>query len=388
MSRRTIILTGGGTGGHITPVLAVASELKRLDPDLYLVYIGEKGGALSDVPAKHAAIDATYSVRVGKYRRFAGAGWRQAFDVPLQIKNVRDAGRLLVGIWQSFRLMRKLHPAIIFTRGGYVSVPVALGGKLAGVPFITHDSDSTPSLANRLIGRYAAVHAVGMEPELYPYPKARTVMVGVPVSGEYRHVSTKLQHEYRRELGLPVDGKLLFVTGGGNGADALNKLIAHHAAELLARYPDLTIVQTSGRLLEAEVNRLYDKLLGEDVRPRVAVKGFLNDMYRYSGAADVVVARAGASTLAELAIQGKATIVIPASQLVWQEHLARTLAARGVIINLRQSEAATGDRLVSSIGDLLDSPARRVALEQALHTIAVPDAAKRLAMLLLDTISS
>lgn len=384
MSAKTIVLTGGGTGGHITPVLAVASELKRLRPDIRLVYIGQKGGVLLDVPAKHPAIDAVYSVRAGKFRRFLGEGWRQILDVPTQARNVRDGILVLVGIWQSYWLLRRLRPSIIFTRGGYVSVPVALGGKLCGVPFITHDSDSTPSLANRIIGRWAAVHAVGLDPKLYPYPKAKTVMVGVPVSGEYQHVTKKLQQSYRQEIGLEKAGRLLFVTGGGNGADALNKLVAQSAPELLTHYPDLTIIQTAGRSLEASLRQLYDELLEPDQRERVIVEGFVSDMYRYTGAADVVVARAGASTLAELAIQGKACVVIPASQLVWQEHQARTLADRHAIINLHQSEAVRDRNFIETVRDLLDHPEKRDALERNLAALALPDSAKRLAVLLLD----
>src|SRR5690348_4483700 len=99
----TIVLTGGGTGGHITPVLAVASELKELRPDIRLVYVGQKGGALTDLPASHPAIDAVYSVRAGKFRRYRSEGWRQLFDFRTQALNLRDALWVLIGIWQSYR---------------------------------------------------------------------------------------------------------------------------------------------------------------------------------------------------------------------------------------------------------------------------------------------
>jgi len=348
------------------------------------VYISEKGGVLTDVLTGHAAIDATYSVRAGKFRRYKVDGWRQAFNVPMQLLNVRDAIRLLIGIWQSYWLIRKLHPGVIFTRGGYVSVPVALGGKLNGVPFVTHDSDSTIGLANRIIGRWAAVHAVGMDPTLYPYPKGSSVLVGVPASSEYERVTTKLQHSYRHDLGLRPDGKLLFVTGGGNGASSLNQLVAHSAQKLLTRYPDLTIIHASGRSLETALNQLYDKLLDSGLRRRVLVKGFVLDMYRYTGAADVVIARAGASTLAELAIQGKACVVIPASHLTWQVHQARTLAEHQAIMYLPESKAAVPNRLEEVVSDLLDDASKRAELGNAMHSLAIPDAALRLAVLLLD----
>ncbi len=348
------------------------------------MYIGQTAGKLSDIPADHPAIDAVYSVRAGKFRRYSGEGWRQVFDLRTQLLNLRDAWWTLVGIVQSYWLLRKLHPGIIFTRGGYVSVPVALGGRLNGVPYITHDSDSTPSLANRLIAGGAAAHAVALPAELYPYPKAKTLTVGVPVGREYRPVQSKLQHEYRQAIGLGHYTQLLFVTGGGNGADMLNQLVASHAAELLERFPHLAIAHIAGRTLEKQLIHTYDQLLDTDARKRVLVRGFVGDMYRYSGAADVIVARGGASTLAEFAIQGKVCIIIPAKQLAWQSHHARTLANRHAIVDLSEDEAMQDGRFVASVSRLLDDASQREQLAHNLAELGIPDAAERLAMVLLD----
>lgn len=381
---RTIVLTGGGTGGHITPVLAVASELKKLQPETKIVYVGQKGGVLLDIPAQHPAIDKVYAVRAGKFRRYHGVGWQQLFDVETQWLNVRDAFWVLVGIWQSFWLIKRLRPGIIFTRGGYVSVPVALGGKLNGVPYITHDADSLPSLANRIIARWAVAHAVALPKELYPYPASKTVMVGIPVSGEHMPVDTKLQQKYREEIGLGAYGKVLFVTGGGNGADQLNKIVAESSPALLQRYDGLAIVHLAGRAHEDGLNRLYDTLLSHEDRKRVLVKGFVTDMYRYSGAADVIVARGGATGLAEFAIQRKACIIIPSKQLAWQVHHARTLADHQAIINLSEQDAVQSGRLTDDVADLFDHADKRTRLALALSELARPDAAKTLAMLLLE----
>lgn len=377
-------MTGGGTGGHITPVLAVASELKKLQPGTKVVYVGQKGGVLLDIPAQHPAVDEVYAVRAGKFRRYHGVGWRQIFDLETQLLNMRDAFLVLVGVWQSFWLIRRLRPSIIFTRGGYVSVPVALGGKLNGVPYITHDSDSTPSLANRMIAKWAVAHGVALPKELYPYPASKTVMVGTPVSGEYVPIDTKLQQEYREEIGLGAYRRILFVTGGGNGADQLNKIVAGNSPALLQRYKDLAIVILAGRAHEDGLNRQYDALLAADDRKRVIVKGFVTDLYRYSGAADVIVARGGATGLAEFAVQRKACIIIPSKQLVWQIHHARMLADRHAIIDLAEKEATQSDRLTEEVARLLDDSEARTNLANALGELARPDAANALAMLLLD----
>ena len=377
-------MTAGGSGGHITPILAVADELKRLRPDCSIVYIGQKGDQLSDIPKAHPAIDEVYTVSAGKFRRYHGEGWRQIVDVETQAKNIRDGLRVAAGIWQSYWLMRRLRPSIVFTRGGFVSVPVALGAALNGVPYITHDSDSTPSLANRIIARWAALHAVALPAELYPYPASKTVTVGVPVDAAFVPVSEPLQRAYRQELGLEQYNRMLFVTGGGNGSGWLNSAVFNCAAELLQRFPRLVIVHVAGRLHADAVAEAYDKALPAADRGRVKIEGFITGLYRYSGAADVIVVRAGASSLAEFAQQGKACVVIPARQLVWQAHHAGVLAKQGAIISLTEPEAEQDGRLGQEIAGLLEDASKRQALAQRLAQFARPDAAKSLAMVLLE----
>jgi len=377
-------LTGGGSGGHITPLLAVATELKKLRSDVKTVYVGQKGDSLSDIPAAHDAVDEVYTVRAGKFRRYHGEGWRQLLDVETQGKNLRDALWVLVGIWQSYWLMRRLKPQVIFTRGGFVSVPVALAGKLNGVPYITHDSDSTPSLANRLIARWAAVHAVALPVDLYPYPRQKTVMVGVPVSSAFVHVTQKIQRSYREELGLDPSGRVLLITGGGNGAAQLNRSIVRSAPALLERYKDLTIVHIAGRSHEDSIMKAYDALDLGDARDRVVVKGFVTDLFRYSGAADIIVARGGATGIAEFAQQHKACIIIPAKQLVWQAHHAKIMEGLHAIMYLAEDESNEKGRLTQLINELMDSPDLRANLGDTLSTFARPDAARHLAMVLLE----
>lgn len=349
-----------------------------------MVYIGQKGGALNDVPEQHPAIDEVYSVRAGKFRRYHGRGLKQLFYFDVQAKNLRDAVWTLIGIWQSYWLLRRLRPRVIFTRGGYVSVPVAFGGKLNGIPYITHDSDSTPSLANRIIARWADLHAVALPEELYPYPRQKTLTVGVPVSSDYVRVDTKLQRKYRSELGIDNHAKMLFITGGGNGAAQLNKVVAENVPALLAKFPDLVVVHIAGRDLESALNDQYDALLHGSERQCVIVKAFVSDMYRYSGAADVVIGRAGASSLAEFAIQGKACIIIPAEQLVWQTHHAKALANHKAIICITEKESLAAGTLHQLVTDLLSHDEKREALANNLARLAQTDTAKRVAMLLLE----
>jgi len=378
-------MTGGGSGGHITPILAVARELKRLQPDAEIIYIGQQGDALADIPAADPHIDTVYSVPAGKLRRYAGEGWHQLLDVHSQLLNIRDIGRTIAGIWQSFWLLRRLRPDVIFTRGGFVSVPVALGGHLNRIPYITHDSDSTPSLANRLIARWANRHAVALPKELYPYPQDKTTVVGVPINAEYKPVDVKLQASYRESLDIAKDAKVVLVTGGGNGARVLNQAVIENVRYLLGAFPDLVLLHITGRALEQETQAGYDALgLPPEARERVRTIGFVSDLFRYSGAADVVIARGGATNLAEFAAQERVCLIVPSKQLGWNVKNAQTLADEQAIEQLNEDQIEQPERLGRAIGTLLTDTTRREQLAKKLATYARPHAAADLAGLLIE----
>ena len=377
-------MTGGGSGGHITPILAVAHELKQQVPDCHITYIGQRGDTLLDLVQTDASIDTVETIWAGKLRRYSGEGWHQLLDVKSQRLNIRDMFRTLRGIQQSYVLLGRIRPSVVFTRGGFVSVPVALAAKLRGIPYLTHDSDSTPSLANRLIARWAKLHAVALPPELYPYPKAKTVMVGVPVGRDYRPVTAAVERAFRHELGLNEYTHVVLITGGGNGARKLNIAAANNARYLLTTFPDLSIIHIAGRALEDETNMLYDEMRLGAARKRVQVQGFITDMYKYSGAADVIVARGGATNLAEFALQEKAVVLVPSAQLHWNVKNSEALAKRGAVWELTEDQAEQPERLGRLIGELLANPERRAALGAQLAQIATPDAAANLASIILQ----
>ncbi len=378
-------MTGGGSGGHITPILAVAAELKKLMPDVQIDYIGQTGDHLADIPQQDPNIDAVYSVRAGKLRRYHGEGAKQLLDVPTQLKNVRDMGYTVTGVAQSLRLLRKLRPDVIFTRGGFVSVPVGLAAASLHIPYITHDSDGTPSLANRIIARWAAKHAVALPKDLYPYPQSKTVTVGVPVSGHYKLVTADDKLSFRQELNIPADAKVLLVTGGGNGAHPLNLAVIQNAPQLFKRNEGLIIVHIAGRAFKDDVQKAYETALPKELFAKVTIKSFVTDLYRYSGAADIVVARGGATNLAEFAIQAKACLIVPHPGLVWALRDSQMLAKAGAISLLTEDQLEQEGRLATVLTELLNHESARKALSRTLASYARPDAAKQLAMLLLDT---
>jgi UDP-N-acetylglucosamine--N-acetylmuramyl-(pentapeptide) pyrophosphoryl-undecaprenol N-acetylglucosamine transferase len=385
----TVVVTGGGSGGHITPILAVAAELKRRQPTIRIVYIGQRGDGLGDIPAQDPNIDEAYTVLAGKFRRYHGEGFRQLLDISTMVKNIRDLFYVGIGLVQSWRLMKQVRPDIVFSRGGFVSVPVALGAALRHVPYITHDSDPIPSLANRIIAPWARLHAVALPADIYPYPPAKTVTTGIPLSRDFVPVTSALKKQYRTDLQVPASAQLLFIIGGGLGSQRVNYAVAEALPHLLHDFQALQVVQVVGRANVTEMQQYYAGHLSAKEQGRVQILGFITDVYRYSGAADIVITRAGATNLAEFALQGKACIVVPSPFLAAGHQLknGQYLAEQGAALVLDESAlAADPNRLAKQVAQLLHNPGQRTELSAKLATFARPTATADLAKLILEQI--
>lgn len=381
-----VVLTGGGSGGHITPLLAVAAELKQQKPDTKVIYIGHTGDKLADIPKKDTNIDEVYSVRAGKLRRYHGEGWKQILDVPTMLLNIRDVFYLAVGMLQSRKLLKKLQPSVIFIKGGFVGVPVGLAAGRLGIPYVTHDSDAIPGLANRIIAKKAALHAVALPVDVYDYPVEKTVSTGIPLRADFVPVTEKLQQEYREQLGIPATAKLLFVIGGGLGSQRINAAVADAVPHLLGEFQELHVIHAVGRANEEDMSARY-KSLSTSEQGRVHTKSYIDDVFRYSGAADIVITRAGATNLAEFALQGKACIVVPSPFLAGGHQLknADYLEEQGAAVVIDETElVADPNRLANQVSELLSDRVRREQLGNKFATFAKPHAAAELAQLLFD----
>jgi UDP-N-acetylglucosamine--N-acetylmuramyl-(pentapeptide) pyrophosphoryl-undecaprenol N-acetylglucosamine transferase len=378
---------GGGSGGHIVPLLAVAHEIKQAEPETAIEYIGQKGDGLADLPAQDESIDQVHLIHAGKFRRYHGEGWRQLLDIPTMLKNIRDAVLVFAGFWESFRLLRKLKPQVIFIKGGFVGVPVGLAAALLKIPYITHDSDALPGLANRLIAPWAILHTVALPAEAYSYPKDKTLTVGIPLSYKFYPYNDKEAAAARQKITGQAEGRLLLITGGGLGAQRVNNAVIANAEALLDRYPDLTIVHVAGRKLEAKVREQYQQKLPKPYQKRVMVIGFTTDIASYCGAADVVITRAGATSIAEYAAMEKACIVVPNPLLTGGHQLknAQVLVDRAAIKLVSEDRLKTDiHSLMPPLVDLLDKPERAKQLGKVLGSLTEPHSAQRLAMLLLE----
>ncbi len=306
-------------------------------------------------------------------------------DIRTQLLNARDAFYLLIGTWQAWRLLGRRKPDVIFAKGGFVVVPVAWAARLRKIPYGMHDSDTVAGLANRLIAKAAAWQATGMPSSFYSYPKSTTHYTGVPYDARFRVISDDEKNELRRTMGITKSQPVVFVIGGGLGAQGLNTL----AVEVLTSYresnPNIHVFHVTGHANYAEVAKDYKGRgwAGGSVK----VIDYTDEVFKYSAVSDVILTRAGATALAEFAAQAKACIVIPSPHLSGGHQLSNAsyFAEKGAVIVHQESDPP--HNLLQNLDSLLKDTQLRVALAQELHVLAKPDAAISIAHLLINTAS-
>lgn len=373
-------MTGGGTGGHITPILAVAHELKKLDPSIKTIYVGEKGSNFASLTKDHQAIDNVYKISAGKLRRYHGDSWiKRIFDINSNIKNIRDMFKVIIGVIQAWLILGKVKPDVVFLKGGFVGVPIGLAAAFRRIPIVTHDSDAMPGLANRLVSRWAKAHATALDAKYYKYPKDKIYPVGVLVEQNYQPVNDIEQAKLKQSLGINPKKLVLLITGGSSGAERINIAIVKIINKILDKHPDLFVIHQVGK---GKTN-VYNNF----THNRLKVLEFMYPMYTYTGAADLIITRAGANAIAEFGTQGKACIVIPNPDLTGghQTHNAELLAQQGSALVLTEEYLSKNNNaLENAIELLLNDEVKRRELANKLQSNTIKNAGKKLAELLLN----
>jgi UDP-N-acetylglucosamine--N-acetylmuramyl-(pentapeptide) pyrophosphoryl-undecaprenol N-acetylglucosamine transferase len=382
----TIVLTGGGSGGHITPLLSLAQELKKQSPQSQIIYIGHKGDNFDTFQQSSHDFDFTAFINAGKLRRYGTLRFHGLLHPDIFWKNLVDSLRFPGSVITSIKLLRKFRPHVVFSKGAYVALPVGIAAKILRIPIVIHDSDTLPGLANRILGRWAKVHATGMPKEFYDYPASSTEYVGVPIDPRIAKVTPRLQNQFKEQLKLPSDSTVLLAAGGSLGSVQINQLMLAIANELLSTNLSLHIVHITGDSNLKEVTNGY-KQLPKNEKKRVMVSGYTDELYAYCAAADLIVTRAGATTLAELAAAGKACIVVPSAHLSGGHQLKNAELLQKLDAAAIAPENIQPDELIVMINGLLNNDSRRFELARNLYAIAKPDASAELARLLLKIAS-
>jgi UDP-N-acetylglucosamine--N-acetylmuramyl-(pentapeptide) pyrophosphoryl-undecaprenol N-acetylglucosamine transferase len=372
-----VVVSGGGTAGHISPTLATSDALKSLDKSVELLYIGQADSMEAKIVG--AAGLRFAAIKAGKFRRYHSASaLSKVLNLETLGPNVRDMGRMVAGLGGALRILRRFRPDVVFLKGGYVCLPVGLACRILRIPYVVHESDISPGLTNRILGRWAEKIAVAFPVRSYrEFDQRKLVYTGSPVRAEINQIS---HDDAIRKLDLAGDLPVLFVTGGSSGSAQINDAIIKALPELLEF---CQVVHLTG---EREFERVKFELRHTqlDHAEHYHPYGFLTgEMAAALVAADIVVARAGANTIAELATVGKATVLIPNYEMAGhQVENARALSRAGAARVLDGSKLTT-PRLVGEIRRLAEDRGERDRLVQAIAQFAKPDAAVELAQVIL-----
>lgn len=368
-----LIVSGGGTGGHITPVLAVIGALKARVNEIDLLWVGQALGMEERIVAA-AGIDFA-SIKAGKFRRMHATHVIQKIFNPSTFGlNARDSLRVVSGIYQSLGIIRRFKPDVIFIKGGYVGLPLGIAAGWLRVPFIIHESDLEPGLANRILARRAVRVAVGFPVDKYSgFAPHKLVYTGNPVRPELVSADPA---KARRHFGLSAKLPVVLVTGGSQGAREINSAIVAALPQLIQQFQ--IIHQTGEHEIESvkfQVNRL--RLAHPERYHPVAF--LTDDMAEALAAADAVIARAGATTIAELALAQKPAILIPNTTMAGHQVANAQLLARAGAARLINEERITPALLMRELSAITGSAEEREYLIKHLQAFGVPDAPERLA---------
>jgi UDP-N-acetylglucosamine--N-acetylmuramyl-(pentapeptide) pyrophosphoryl-undecaprenol N-acetylglucosamine transferase len=364
-----IVIAGGGTGGHTSAALAVAAILRR-GGDTDIRWIGSHDG-LEATRAPEAGL-IFHPIATGKLRRY----WdrRNISDLLLNVP---------AGFLQSWLLLRRLHPALLFATGGFVSVPPSLAARALGIPVVVHEQTSVPGLANRLTGRWAERIAVSFPVRGDVFPPERVVLTGNPLRPALRDGSPEAAFaRFGFDPGLP----LVYVTGGAQGSHRINRVVGEALPQLLLF---CQILHQCGDNRETG-DRLWlqDKALAlpPELRPRFAVRPWVGEELRdvYAAAA-LCIGRSGAGTVNECCQLGVPALFVPLPGTSGDEQTAnaRLVAEAGGALVLPQSELEP-ETLTAAVRRLLDDREALAAMGARARSLALPDAAERLARLILE----
>lgn len=362
------IISGGGTGGHINPGIAIAREIKAREPDAEILFVGTKNGLEGDLVPREGFNIEFIDVR--------------GFKRKLSIDTVKTIGKLFKSFGSIKKIFREFKPDAVIGTGGYVCGPVVLYAALKRIPSLIHEQNAYPGITNRILSRFVDEVAISFEESRSRLKgKARITLTGNPIRNELFLLD---KEKAREKIGLPKDMPLVVVFGGSLGAEHINDcvkdMIIHHGNEI------------SYRLILSTGIRNYEDVMKEIREPlpeKIQIVPYIYNMGEVLAAADLAVTRAGAITVSELSALGVPAILIPSPFVAenHQEYNARALENRGAAVVILQSQL-THDILYGQIEKLIKDRDLRKRMASAARNNGIANAAPEIYKLIKRAIAT
>ena len=361
-----ILFTCGGTAGHVNPAVALAQMFQARNPGCGVLFVGADGGMETRLVPKEGYPIETVTI-TNFHRSLAPADIAHNFGTLMNMQKSKSQAR---------RIVDEFKPDLVVGTGGYASYPMVKAAARAHIPTAVHESNIVPGLTTKMLENYADLIMVGFEDcrRHYRHPE-RIAVTGTPVRGDFFRLT---RAEARKKLGFDDDAPLVVSFWGSLGASHMNEdTVAMLRREQAEGFPFHHIHAVGSGGWDTVSRQLND--LGLTNQPRLDVRQYIYDMDVVMAAADVVLSRAGASTLSELTALGKPAVIVPSPYVVnnHQEKNARLLERHGGAVVLTEPEC-TGDALYDAAASILASPEKREAMARAMKELGIPDATERI----------
>ena len=354
MAKYKFILSGGGTGGHIYPAVAIANELKSRFPEAEFLFVGAQDKMeMQKVPQAGYAIEGL---------------WIAGLQRKLTVQNLLFPIKLMSSLWKSRKIIKKFKPDVVIGTGGFASGPLLQMANMMNIPTVIQEQNSYPGITNKLLSKKANAICVAYEGLDRFFPKEKMILTGNPVRQDLIDVGTK-KTEAIKHFNLDVTKETILILGGSLGARRINQLIENELENILSL--DTQIIWQCGKLYFEDYKK-YNS------HKNVQVLAFIERMDLVYAAADMVISRAGASSVSELCIVGKPVIFIP-SPNVAEDHQtknAQSIVKEKGAVMLKESELDSEFSLVFEA--LLKDQGKQMQLSENIKSLALPNATKQI----------
>lgn len=331
-----VILTGGCTGGHIYPALAIGDKFREMDPANEVIYVAHPHG-----------METTIVPEAGYELKLVTAQW---FDRSNPVRLIKTVLETLKGRAEAYKIIKEFKPDVVVSTGSFVSVPVVLAAAKAGVPVYIHEQNAFPGISNRLLTRYANKVFLGFNGghEYFKEPE-KLMYVGNPVRKDFYGRS---REEDRAALGIGDEQLVIMIFGGSLGSDAINE-IGYELAEKYAGRDDVTIIWGTGRKYNEEVMKELEAS-GLSGAENLRVSAYISNMPAILSASDLVISRSGALSVAEVTMSGRAAIFVPSPNVTadHQYYNAKAVADVGGAVIVREDDN-TATRVMGIVEELV-----------------------------------